>query len=68
MYHYFNLEGVQCEVIFTNCNRTYREDTTYSAVILEGPLKGYEVLIGGKRWREELSAFEVDLENKDDEQ
>jgi hypothetical protein len=67
MYHYFNLEGVECEVIFTKWNRTYRQDTSYSAVILEGPLKGYEVLIGGRRWREELSAYEVDLENKDDE-
>ena len=64
MYHYFKLEGVQCETIFTKYNRTYRQDVSYSAVILEGPLRGYEVIIGAKRWREELSAYEVDMENQ----
>ena len=66
MYHYFGLEGVQCEVIFTKWNRTYRQDVSYSAVILEGPLRGYEVIIGAKRWREELSTYEINMENQGD--
>jgi hypothetical protein len=64
MYHCFKLEGVHCEAIFTKYNRIYRQDTGYTAVILDGPLRGYEIIIGAQRWREELSAYEVELKNQ----
>jgi hypothetical protein len=64
MYHYFKLEGVQCETIFTKYNRTYRHDTSCTAVILEGPLRGYEVCLPESQWLEQLSAYEVDMENQ----
>jgi len=64
MYHYFKLEGVECDTIFTKYSRTYRHDMSYSAVILEGPLKGYEVIIGPKIWLEELDVYEVKMKNQ----
>lgn len=64
MYHYFKLEGVQCETIFTKYNRTYRHDASCTAVILEGPLRGYEVCLPESQWLEQLSAYEVDMENQ----
>jgi hypothetical protein len=64
MYHCFKLEGVQCETIFTKYNRTYRHDSSCTATILEGPLKGYEVCLSGHQWLEQLSAYEVDMENQ----
>ena len=64
MYHYFKLEGIQCETIFTKYNRTYRHDTSCTAVILEGPLRGYEVCLPESQWLEQLSAYEFDMENQ----
>jgi hypothetical protein len=62
--HYFKLEGVECETIFTKYNRTYRHDRMYTAVISEGPLAGYEICVPIKRWLAELSVYEVDMENQ----
>jgi hypothetical protein len=64
MYHCFKLEGVQCEIIFTKFNRTYRYDFNRTAVILEGPLRGYEICLSDYQWLEQLSAYEVDMENQ----
>ncbi len=64
MYHYFKLEGIQCETIFTKYNRTYQHDTSCTAVILEGPLRGYEVCLPESQWLEQLSAYEFDMENQ----
>jgi hypothetical protein len=67
MYHYFKLEGVQCETIFTHWNRICRNDVyDCTAVILEGPLKGYEVCLPIDRWLKELDAYEYAMENQGD--